>query len=121
MHIVVFYHTGFDMIMKSYRCSLKGMCTQFVYYFVFDEFIFVSEFVRFGGGLGVEARELEGHWAAVMGRYDRGVKKLVVDTLRESQYPLEKLAYAVSQMSPTTMRETADAIENGTFNFDDDV
>ena len=63
----------------------------------------------------MEARELEGQWAAVMGRYDRGVKKLVVDTLRESQYPLEKLAYAVSQMSPTTMRETVDAIENGNF------
>ena len=74
-----------------------------------------SEFVQFGGGLGVEARELEGQWAAVMGRYDRGVKKLVVDTLRESQYPLEKLAHAVSQMSPTTMRETADAIVNGKF------
>ena len=74
-----------------------------------------SEYVEFGGGLGVEAGELEGQWAAVMGRYDRGVKKLVVDTLRESQYPLEKLAYAVSQMNPTTMRETVDAIENGNF------
>ena len=74
-----------------------------------------AEFVQFGGGLGVEARELEGQWAAVMGRYDRGVKKLVVDTLRESQYALEKLAYAVSQMSPTTMRETVDAIVNGNF------
>ena len=63
----------------------------------------------------MEARELEGHWATVMGRYDRGVKKLVVDTLRESQYPLKKLAHAVSQMSPTIMRETVDAIENGTF------
>ena len=63
----------------------------------------------------MEARELEGQWATVMGRYDRGVKKLVVDTLRESQYPLEKLAHAVSQMSPTTMRETADTIENGNF------
>ena len=74
-----------------------------------------SEFVQFGGALGVEARELEGQWATVMGRYDRGVKKLVVDTLRESQYPLEKLAHAVSQMSPTTMRETVDAIVNGNF------
>ena len=63
----------------------------------------------------MEARELEGQWAAAMGRYDRGVKKLVVDTLRESQYPLEKLAHAVSQMSLTTMRETVDAIVNGNF------
>ena len=33
-----------------------------------------------------------------MGRYYRAVQSLVVDTLLESQNPVEKLVYAVQQM-----------------------
>ena len=74
---------------------------------------FYSALVELGGSLGMEAGEVEELWSEVMGRYERGVEKLVVDTLRESQYPLEKLACAVSQMSCGYVRETVDAIVRG--------
>ena len=67
----------------------------------------------FGESLGVEAGKLEELWGEVMGRFYRGVKRLVLQTLQESQYPLERLGYAVSQMDPTHMEETVKTIEKG--------
>ena len=78
-----------------------------------DISISFTDFIEFGVALGVEAGQLEEQWGAVFGRFNKAVKKLVLDTLRQSQYPLEKLAYAVSQTSSRSMRETIDAIQNG--------
>ena len=61
----------------------------------------------------MEAGKVEELWGEVMGRFYGGVKRLVLQTLQESQYPLERLAYAVSQMDHTHMEETVKTIEKG--------
>ena len=53
-------------------------------------------------------------WQGVLGRYYRAVKNLVVDALHESQYPVEKLAYAVKTMkTPESAKRAAETIQRG--------
>ena len=73
-------------------------------------------FIQFGKGLGRESQELEKVWDGVLGRYDRGVQRLVVDALLESQNPVEKLVYAVRQMkTPESAQRAAQAVQNGKY------
>ena len=60
------------------------------------------------------AGELEKLWDTVLGRYHRAVQTLVVETLNESSYAVEKLAHAISSMrTPESARTTALAVQKG--------
>ena len=70
--------------------------------------------IQLGEGLGREVQEVEKMWQEVLGRYYRAVKNLVVDALQESQYPVEKLAYAVKTMkTPESANRAAETIQKG--------
>ena len=75
-------------------------------------------FIQFGEGLGRESHELQKVWSEVLGRYYRAVQRLVVDSLLESQNPVEKLAYAVRQMkTPESAKKAAQTVQNGKCNI----
>ena len=62
----------------------------------------------------MEAGELEKLWDTVLGRYHRAVQTLVVETLNESSYAVEKLAFAISSMrTPESARTAALAVQKG--------
>ena len=76
---------------------------------------FSDHFIQFGEGLGVKSGELKKMWQdRAVGRYLRAVESLVMNTLQESQDPVEKLAHAVSQMkTPESARTAVLAIRKG--------
>ena len=73
----------------------------------------VDNLVQFGEGLGIEAIDLEKLWNTVLGRYHRAVKSLVLFTLQASQFAVEQLAHAISQMTPESARTAALAVKKG--------
>ena len=80
---------------------------------------FSDHFIQFGEGLGVESGELQKVWQdRAVGRYLRAVESLVMNTLQESQDPVEKLARAVSQMkTPESARTAVLAVQKGCTSF----
>ena len=64
--------------------------------------------------LGKEEAELGKVWNAVLGRYDTAMLNLVIDMLRESQNPEEKLSNALSEMrTPESAAQASKAIHKG--------
>ena len=62
----------------------------------------------------MEVGELEKLWDTVLGRYLRAVQSLVVDILQESQYAVEKLAHAISNMrTPESATTAAITVQKG--------
>ena len=64
--------------------------------------------------LGKEEAELGKVWNEVLGRYDTAMLNLVIDMLRESQNPEEKLSNALSEMrTPESASQASKAIHKG--------
>ena len=80
---------------------------------------FSDHFIQFGEGLGMESGELQKVWQdRAVGRYLRAVENLVMNTLQESQDPVEKLVHAVSQMkTPESTRTVVLAVQKGCILF----
>ena len=83
-------------------------------FLVLNKYVFLDHLIQFGEGLGMEAGELEKLWDTVLGRYHRAVQTLVVETLNESPYAVEKLAHAISSMrTPESARTAALTVQKG--------
>ena len=71
-------------------------------------------FVGFGKCLCKDEAELNKVWNEVLGRYDTAMLNLVIDMLRESQNPEEKLSNALSEMrTPESASQASKAIHKG--------
>ena len=87
---------------------------------VFEFIVYFSDhFIQFGKSLGVESGELEKVWRErALGRYLRAIQSLVMNTLKESQNPVEKLRHALSQMkTPESARRALQAVQKGCTSF----
>ena len=67
----------------------------------------------------MESGELQKVWQdRALGRYQRAVECLVMNTLQESQDPVEKLTHAVSQMkTPESARTAVLTVQKGCTSF----
>ena len=77
-------------------------------------FLATEYFVGFAKCLLLEEAETGKMWENALGRYDRAMKNLVADILREIENPEEKLINALMKMrTPESTKRAAEAIQKG--------
>lgn len=57
--------------------------------------VYVDRLVQLSKSLGGEGEKV---WDEVLGRYCRAVQHLVLDVLKETEYPVEKVVFALTEL-----------------------